>query len=92
MVAAVIAVLGFVTPGWFKPATVFDKVALQDGVKKILVENYKTPDVGDVSCPADQAVKANTTFDCTVTVKGEQKKITVSVKDDSGTYEVPPLQ
>ncbi|MGI8417414.1 MAG: DUF4333 domain-containing protein, partial [Nakamurella sp.] len=44
------------------------------------------------SCPdaATTEVKAGNTFTCSVTIDGAQKNVTITVKDDAGTYEVSP--
>ncbi|KAA0021299.1 DUF4333 domain-containing protein [Antrihabitans cavernicola] len=65
-----------------------DQNAAQEGVQKVLTDSYGAEDVTDVSCPADQEVKKDATFDCTVKVGGDEKKVTVKFTDDSGTYEV----
>ncbi|GAB3443568.1 DUF4333 domain-containing protein [Actinophytocola sediminis] len=82
-------VLGFVAPG-FLNTKVFDKGALEgdDGVKKILVNDYKMENVEKVECPADQEVKAGETFTCKVTVDGEEQSVTINIVDDDGKYEV----
>lgn len=67
--------------------TTFDNVAVQDGVRKILTEEYQR-DVGAVSCPAGQEVKTGRTFNCSVTVDGEERQVTITIKTDSGEYEV----
>jgi len=41
-----------------------------------------------VTCPADQEVKAGTTFDCSLQIDGQAKTVKITVKDDDGTYEV----
>ncbi len=72
--------------------TFFDHTRVEAGVTKILTDappnGYGQTGVTDVSCPADQAVKTGATFTCTATIGGAQKQITVTVKDDSGKYEV----
>jgi Domain of unknown function (DUF4333) len=86
-----VAVLGFVTPGWFN-TKVFDEGALEGdgGVKKILVENYNEPaeDIGGVDCPADQEVKEGNTFSCTVTIRDEEMSVGITVVNNDGQYEV----
>ncbi|MEV5832812.1 DUF4333 domain-containing protein [Nocardia sp. NPDC052112] len=65
-----------------------DKAAVQDGVKKVLSDSYGIQDVADVSCPSGQQVKVDATFTCDLKVSGEQKKVTVKITKDDGTYEV----
>ncbi|MEV5714243.1 DUF4333 domain-containing protein [Amycolatopsis mediterranei] len=62
--------------------------SLEDGVVKVLNENYGEPDVKDAQCPANEAAKNGTTFDCTVTIGGQRKKVTVRVLNDRPEYEV----
>lgn len=87
LAAAAVGVLGFVTPGWFT-TKVFDQSAVQDGVKKILTEKYNERNVESATCPADQEVKKDRKFDCTVTVDGEDRTVTITPRDDNGEYEV----
>ncbi|MFF1615803.1 DUF4333 domain-containing protein [Amycolatopsis sp. NPDC058278] len=67
---------------------VLDRQSLEDGVVKVLNENYGEPDVKDAQCPANEAARNGTTFDCTVTIGGQQKKVTVRVLNDRPEYEV----
>lgn len=65
-----------------------DKSAAQDGVVKVLTSSYGAEDVTDVDCPSGQKVEKDAQFDCTATVDGEAKTVTITFTDDSGTYEV----
>ncbi|MFE7799250.1 DUF4333 domain-containing protein [Nocardia sp. NPDC057440] len=65
-----------------------DNTAVQDGVKKVLSDSYGIQDVADVSCPSGQKVEVDATFTCSLKVSGEQKKVTVKITKDDGTYEV----
>jgi Domain of unknown function (DUF4333) len=67
--------------------TTFDNVAVQDGVRKVLTEDYNK-NVGAVSCPAGEEVKTGRTFNCVATVDGQERQVTITVKTDSGEYEV----
>jgi hypothetical protein len=87
LLIAAVGILGFVTPGWFM-TKVFDQTAVQNGVVGVLKDDYKIKDVESATCPADQAVKPNTTFECTAKVGGEDKKVKITVKTDDGEYEV----
>lgn len=62
--------------------------SLQDGVVRVLNENYGEPDVKNAQCPAGEPARNGTTFDCTVTIGGQQKKVTVRVLNDRPEYEV----
>lgn len=67
---------------------VLDQNAVQAGVQKVLREDFGEGDVKDVSCPADQPVKTGTTFECSATVAGQPKKVSVRVLNDQAQYEV----
>jgi hypothetical protein len=88
--AAAFLVLGLVTPG-FLNKKVLDESALEgdNGVKKVLAESYKRT-ASSVDCPANQEVKKDAKFTCTVTFNEDPKNQAVDIKvlDDSGTYEV----
>jgi hypothetical protein len=92
LAAAAFAVLGFVTPG-FLNKKVFDESALEgeNGVQKILVDDYKMENIEGVDCPADQEVKQGVTFTCTVTQGGEdggELDVAITVTNDDGEYQV----
>jgi hypothetical protein len=92
LAAAAFLVLGLVTPG-FLNTKVFDQNALQgdDGVKKILVEDYKVENIESVSCPADQEVKQGNKFTCTVKIGGDEPTemtVNITVTNDEGEYQV----
>lgn len=83
---ALIIFLGFVTPGFFT-TTVFDQNAVQDGVRRILSDEYgQSPQ--QVSCPADQEVQTGARFTCQATIDGEQRDVNITVRTDAGEYEV----
>ncbi|MFR9750006.1 DUF4333 domain-containing protein [Nocardia sp. 004] len=65
-----------------------DQAAVQDGVQKVLSDSYGIQDVSDVSCPAGQQVTIDATFECTVKVGGEDKKVSIKITKEDGTYEV----
>ncbi|WIV58740.1 DUF4333 domain-containing protein [Amycolatopsis nalaikhensis] len=67
---------------------VLERQSLQDGVVKVLNESYGEPDVKDAQCPANEAAENGTTFDCTVKIAGQDKKVTVRVLNDRPEYEV----
>lgn len=94
LVVAAVLVTGFVTPGFFNKK-VFDQAALEgdDGVKKILVNDYNVQNVESVSCPADVEVKQGNTFQCKVKIGGDEPKeqtVNITIKDNEGQYEVAP--
>lgn len=86
VIAAAVAVLGFVWPGWFN-VKVLDTGRVESGVKTVLQNDYKI-NVSTVTCPADPAVKVGNTFTCTATIDGAQKQVQVTVKSTDGLYEV----
>lgn len=67
---------------------VLEQKSLQDGVTKVLNESYGEPDVKDAQCPANESAQNGTTFDCTVQIGGQEKKVTVRVLNDKPEYEV----
>jgi len=73
--------------GAFRGDTLEQK-SLQDGVVKVLNENYGEPDVKNAECPSGESAKNGTTFDCTVRIGGQPKKVTVRVLNDRPEYEV----
>ncbi|UUV35496.1 DUF4333 domain-containing protein [Amycolatopsis roodepoortensis] len=65
-----------------------DQKSVQDGVVRVLSEHYGEPDVKNVSCPSGQPVENGTTFDCSIDLSGQQKKVTVRVLNTSPEFEV----
>jgi hypothetical protein len=88
VVIAAIVVAGGIYAATSLGGDTLDNSAVQSGVAKIVTESYGAIDVSAVSCPSGQKVEANTTFSCDLTVDGEARSVTVTVKDDQGTYEV----
>jgi hypothetical protein len=86
VVLAAVGVLGFVTPGFFT-TKVFDQAAVQTGVQKILTDSYGL-NASAVTCPKDQKVANGATFECTATIDGAQKKVSIKVTSDTGDYQV----
>ena len=65
----------------------------QAGVQQILSDEtngYGAKNVQNVKCNSgtDPVVKKGGSFDCSVSIDGAQKKVTVTFQDDKGTYEV----
>ncbi|MGH3495149.1 MAG: DUF4333 domain-containing protein, partial [Sciscionella sp.] len=87
LIVIVVAILGFVAPGFFVTKT-FDSTSLQNGVRNTLTNDYKIGGVGQVSCPSGQQVTVGATFTCTVSINGQQKTVTLRVQDSSGVYQV----
>jgi hypothetical protein len=87
LVVAVVAVLGFVAPGFFN-TKVFDNAKMQTDVAGLLTNQYKVEGASNVTCPADQAVTDGATFNCTVTVAGKQQNVPIKVVGSNGDYQV----
>lgn len=86
VIAAAVAVLGFVYPGWFN-SKVLDQASVQDGVKRILQDDYKVS-VSTVSCPSTMDVKVGNSYTCNVVVGGQTKQVQITIKTADGQYEV----
>jgi len=65
-----------------------DSAAAEAGVAKVLTQSYGATAVDDVSCPDGQKVESGNSFECTVTVDGQHRSVTLTFTDDEGTYEV----
>ncbi len=87
VVLAVVAVLGFVTPGFFV-TRVFDASAVQGGVQKVLTTDYGISGVTAVTCGEGIEVTSGASFDCQATVDGQSVRVPIRVTSNSGDYEV----
>jgi Domain of unknown function (DUF4333) len=87
VVVAVIAVLGFVAPGFFV-TRVLDTAALQDGVQRVLTQDYRLANVAGVRCTEGIRVEQGATFQCDATVDGAPVKVPVTITGSDGAYEV----
>ncbi|WP_020668387.1 DUF4333 domain-containing protein [Amycolatopsis nigrescens] len=67
---------------------VLDEGSVQNGVVTVLRESFGESDVRDVRCPADQPIKAGSTFDCSITLAGQPKKVSIRVLNDKPEFEV----
>ncbi|MGW4098005.1 MULTISPECIES: DUF4333 domain-containing protein [unclassified Mycobacterium] len=88
----ILAVTAFWLPGW-AVTTKLDINKAQTGVEQILTDKtngYGATKVTGVKCNDGEnpTVKKDSTFDCEVTIDGTKRKVTVTFKDDKGTYEV----
>lgn len=83
----VVAVLGFVTPGFFV-TRVFDTAAVHAGVERVLTSDYGLQDVSGVTCGERIEVADGETFTCRATVGGEPVSVPVRITSDDGAYEV----
>jgi len=87
-----VLVLGFLWPAWFV-TTKLDVNKAQAGVQQVLTDEtngYGAKNVKDVNCNggSNPTVKKGGTFDCTVSIDGALKHVTVTFQDSKGTYEV----
>jgi hypothetical protein len=87
VVVVAFLVLGFVAPGWFV-TRVFDATAVQNGVAKILTDDYGAEGVADVHCPDRVQVTVGTTFTCDGAIDGDPIKVPVRVTGPDGAYQV----
>ena len=91
-VAAIVCVLGFWRPGYFV-TTELNVGKVETGVQEMLtdeINGYGAHNVKDVSCNrgVDPVMQKDGMFDCTATIDGEKREVTVTIQDDDGTYEV----
>lgn len=68
--------------------SVFDEVAMVDGVRDLLTRSYGVSGVEEVRCPPDQAVKVGHRFQCVVVIDGEERSVTITVRTETGEFEV----
>jgi hypothetical protein len=86
VLAAAAAVLAFVWPGWLN-SKVLDASSVQDGVKRVLQNDYKIS-VSTVTCPSNMDVKVGNSYTCQATVSGQSKSVQITIKSADGLYEV----
>ncbi|MFR9728809.1 DUF4333 domain-containing protein [Saccharopolyspora sp. MS10] len=86
-VAGSLAVVGFVHPAVLVHDR-FDANSVQHGVARTLERSYHLSAVESVRCPDGQRVVVGSSFDCEVSLPGGRKRVSVTVRDSSGTYEV----
>jgi uncharacterized protein DUF4333 len=73
--------------GALSPDTL-DQQSIEDGVTTVLHEDFGEADVRDAQCPADEPIKTDTTFECSVVVAGQPKKVTIRVLNEQAQFEV----
>jgi hypothetical protein len=86
VVLAVVAVLGFVSPGFFN-TRVLDAAAVETGVQQVLAQDYGL-EVESVTCPEGQQVVPDAGFECTAVVDGAQVPVPIKITSSDGNYEV----
>lgn len=67
---------------------VLDPSSVQDGVVTVLKDSYGEQDVQNAQCPEDQSATNGTTFDCSVDVAGQPKKVSIRVLNEKPEFEV----
>lgn len=83
--AAIVTASGLLWPAW-AVSTVYDKLAVQGGVQKVLSSSYGL-DVGWVDCPADIVVTTGARFSCEAVVDGERVTVPARITDeDTAAY------
>nr|WP_296767257.1 DUF4333 domain-containing protein [Rhodococcus sp. (in: high G+C Gram-positive bacteria)] len=65
-----------------------DGSAAESGVEEIVTGTYGASDVSNVSCPDGTAIEKGGSLECTLTVDGTDRRVTLTFTDDDGTYEV----
>lgn len=83
----VVGVLGWITPGYFANK-VLDQVAVQNGVRTVLQNDYRLTNVAEVLCPANQKVLPGKDFTCTARINNAPARVRVVVQDRAGRYQV----
>lgn len=66
----------------------FDNAAMQDAVHKLLIEYHRVEGLDRVICPPKRPVEKGTSFACTATIDGKEKKVPIKVTSDDGDYKV----
>lgn len=66
-----------------------DSQAVEQGVRRVLTEEYAYRAVQHVSCPSGQPLNPSTQFSCTVRLKVDGKRrVPIVLVDDTGRYRV----
>lgn len=87
ILSTVVGVLGFINPGYFV-TKVLDQTALQNGVRTVLQNDYRLPNVADVVCPPNQKVLPGRDFDCQVKINNAPAMVRVLIQSKDGRYTV----
>jgi len=67
---------------------VLDQQSVENGVVTVLRQNFGESDVRNVQCPAKESITTGTTFECSLTLSGQPKKVSIRVLNDQAQYEV----
>ncbi len=71
---------------------VLDSAAVEQGVQRVLTEDYDAGNVSNVDCPRGQPVEPGTSFECTATIEGAEQAVPISVTTTEGEYVVGLLR
>ena len=86
--AAVIALALAASPAFAGCGENLDSDDLEDKLGGQVATNAGVDEADvEVGCPEDVEVEQGTTFDCDVTIEGNETTIEVELTDDEGTYE-----
>lgn len=90
VIVAALLITGFWLPGFLRSQQL-DVNAVQNGVRQVLTDSshgYGATNVTDVVCNngANPTIKQGDTFTCDVTIGGDERQVTVTFGDNSGTY------
>ncbi|WP_159067506.1 DUF4333 domain-containing protein [Gordonia iterans] len=91
VIAALVALSAFVWPGWVTKT--LSQTSVEQGVERLLTapvdqDGYGLDDVSEVSCPSGMKAQAGVQFTCAVKIAGENRRVTVTVLNDDGDYDV----
>ncbi|WP_194853005.1 DUF4333 domain-containing protein [Nocardia sp. SYP-A9097] len=65
-----------------------DPATVAAALPSVLRKSYGIADVEDASCPDSMPARVGAVYDCTLTIGGENKTVSVRVTTRQGTYEV----
>ncbi|MDZ7931193.1 MAG: DUF4333 domain-containing protein [Rhodococcus sp. (in: high G+C Gram-positive bacteria)] len=65
-----------------------DQTSAEDGVRKVVTDSYGAASVSNVQCPKQIPVVNGTSVDCSLTIDGADKLVTLTFIGSDGDYEV----
>ena len=65
-----------------------DQQSTQNGLEKVLTDSYGENDVKNAQCPSGEEITTGNTFDCTVEIAKQSKKVTIRVLNDKPEFVV----
>lgn len=87
VVLLALAALAFIWPA-FLVKRVLDAEAVEEGVRKVLTNDYQITKLESVSCPAGRELRPGNTFECVVRIDNREQTVPITVKTEDGQYEV----